>query len=111
MGVFKTFNGMGWVTDAAPKIQNSTIPSTLIAGQSYYATLSANLTISTLTAFPAGLLSEWHFIAVMGVTPYVVSFTPTIKWATALPTFAANKTYEFSIIKVGTTYLGCWVVY
>jgi hypothetical protein len=93
------------------RIQNTTIPATLVAGQSYYATLAANLTITALTALPTGKLSEWHFIAINGTMAYTVSFTPTIKWATPLPTFAANKTYEFSIIKAGTTYLGCWVVY
>jgi hypothetical protein len=103
-----------YVSPATSKmVQNSSIPTTLVAGQSYYATLAANLGIVALTALSAGKFSEWHFVAIEGSVPYTITFPASysIKWAAPLPTFAANKIYEFSIIKVGTNYLGCWVVY
>lgn len=105
-------NTIIFTTDELPKIgQLNSIPQILEAGKSYYATSSNNITISSLTTSNPEILNSWHFVVIIESTVITVSFTPTIKWATPLPTFAANKIYEFSIIKVGLTYLGCWVTY
>ena len=87
----------------------------LTANKSYYKTLAAHLTGITLSGATSGKLNHWHLVTINGETPYNVGFTTTIKWTEALPTFEANKTYEFSIVRVGTTgsftYLGSWVEY
>jgi len=87
----------------------------LTANKSYYKTLTDHLTGITLSGATSGKLNHWHLVTINGGTPYNVGFTTTIKWNEALPTFEANKTYEFSIVRVGTTgsftYLGSWVKY
>ena len=87
----------------------------LTANKSYYKTLADHLTGITLSGATSGKLNHWHLVTINGGTPYNVGFTTTIKWTEALPTFEANKTYEFSIVRVGTTgsftYLGSWVKY
>lgn len=83
----------------------------LTANKSYYKTLAAHLTGITLSGATSGKLNHWHLVAIMGTTPYNITFSSSITWATALPTFEASKVYELSIIKVGSTYLGTWQKY
>jgi len=55
---------------------------------------------------------KYRFIAKIGTTAYSVSFTPTIYWETALPTFLANTVYDFEITSVGVLgYIGRWHAY
>jgi len=91
-------------------VQVNDIPAKLSSGKSYYKQTTTNLSVS-LTSNTTGYLSQWHIVMINSTTGYSISFTDTIKWQTALPTFAANKIYEFSIIKVGTNYLGTWGEY
>lgn len=87
----------------------------LTANKSYYKTLAAHLTGITLSGATSGKLNHWHLVVTNSGGAYTTSFNTTIKWSGALPSFANNKTYEFSIIRVGTspsfTYLGSWVEY
>lgn len=85
------------------------------ANKSYFKTLSGNLVNVSLLGAVSGKLNHWHLVVTNSGGAYTTSFYTTIKWSEPLPTFADNKTYEFSIIRVGTspsfTYLGSWVEY
>ncbi len=89
------------------------IPIDLMSGVVYYGTLSTDLTFtgSNFKLANSGYLSQWHIVATMGITAYNITFPSIIKWSTALPTFEANKIYEFSIVKIGDYYLGTYIVY
>lgn len=87
----------------------------LTANKSYYKTLTTHLTGITLSGATSGKLNHWHLVVTNSGGAYTTSFYTTIKWSEPLPTFANNKTYEFSIVRVGAspsfTYLGSWVEY
>ena len=96
-----------------PKYTVTTIPTTLLPNIEYNdINLSADLTIATLTtASLSRKVEKWQLKVKNGSTAYSVSFTPTIYWETALPTFAANTIYEFEISYIGDTYIGKWHSY
>lgn len=85
------------------------------ANKSYFKTLSGNLVNVSLLGAVSGKLNHWHLVVTNSGGAYTTSFYTTIKWSAPLPTFANNKTYEFSIVRVGAypsfTYLGSWVEY
>ena len=96
-------------------IQEELSGTDINANKSYFKTLSSNLVNVSLLGAVSGKLNHWHLVVTNSGGAYTTSFYTPIKWSEALPTFAANKTYEFSIIRVGTspsfTYLGSWVEY
>lgn len=96
-------------------IQEELSGTDIYANKSYFKTLSSNLVNVSLLGAVSGKLNHWHLVVVNESNAYTVSFYTTIKWTEALPTFEANKTYEFSIIRIGSspsfTYLGSWVKY
>jgi hypothetical protein len=99
-----------------PKYTVTTIPTTLLPNIEYNdINLSADLTITALTTTLSGLqrkTEKWKFRVKNGSTAYSVSFTPTIYWEIALPTFAINTIYEFEISNLSdTTYIGRWHAY
>ena len=98
-----------------PQEQLASDGTSLSANKSYYITLGADKTNLTLDGGETDKLNHWHLVVTNSGGAYTTSFNTTIKWSGALPSFANNKTYEFSIIRVGTspsfTYLGSWVEY
>jgi predicted ABC-type sugar transport system permease subunit len=94
--------------DIIPQV--TAITSTLEAGKSYFFSPSAALNIAILTSAPTGL-SHWHFVVRMTTAVNITWGSLDIKWNSDLPTYAVNKTYEFSIIKCGSYYYGAWTSY
>ena len=63
----------------------------------------------TLTLGPplSGYDNEWGFTLTQGATAYNVVL-PVIKWAGAMPTFAANSTTQVRLFYVGSQLTGVW---